>query len=74
MVQPVTFARVDLIFDAFGKCVPEKLIKAVRLSQTRYCGVSAMIARACPIHYVVRLDGKEIARADTNDSILLNES
>jgi len=68
MVQPVTFARVDLIFDAFGKCAPEKLIKAVMLSQTRYCGVSAMIARACPIHYVVRLDGKEIARGEADFS------
>lgn len=67
-VQPVTFARVDLVFEASGSCATEKLVKAVRLSQTRYCGVSAMIARACPIHYIVKLDGKEIARGEANFS------
>ena len=38
----------------------QALIDAVEKSQTLYCGVSAMIAKACPITYRVLLNGAQI--------------
>lgn len=58
--QPKVFVQVDLIYDFV---VPEgtsaeKFEEAVELSMTEYCGVSAMIAKGCPIYYVIRLNGE----------------
>lgn len=36
---------------------PEKVVKAARLSQERYCGVSAMIRMICPLTYSVFVNG-----------------
>jgi putative redox protein len=37
-------------------------MESVRLSQTKFCGVSAMLSKAFPIKYVVRLNGQEIGQ------------
>lgn len=60
--HPVMFQEVHLLFDLKGtsEMKKEQLIKAVDLSMTKYCGVSAMIAKACPIYYKVNLNGSEI--------------
>jgi len=39
---------------------PEQVLKAVNLSMTKYCGVSAMIAKAAPIYYKVNINGSEV--------------
>ena len=64
--QPVVFTGATLNFRADGEIDPVILLKAVRLSQTKYCGVSAMLAKAFAINYVVTLNGKTIGdgRAD----------
>ncbi|MCB0418651.1 MAG: OsmC family protein [Bdellovibrionales bacterium] len=64
--HPAIFEKVDLRFVVKGKVEPEKLIEAVTLSQTKYCGVSAMIAKAAPIHYVIELNGEEIHRGNAH--------
>ncbi|RZA08839.1 MAG: OsmC family peroxiredoxin [Proteobacteria bacterium] len=57
---PATFTSVTLDFYVEG-AVPAALVEeAVLLSQTKYCGVSAMIADSCPIHYRVHLNGAPI--------------
>lgn len=38
----------------------EKVIRLVSLSMTKYCGVSYMVAKACPITYDITLNGKLI--------------
>lgn len=40
---------------------PEKLKRAVELSQTRYCGVSAMLSKAANITHTILVNKKEIA-------------
>ena len=40
--------------------VREKVLEAVRLSQTKYCGVSAMLSKAFAINYEVRLNAESI--------------
>lgn len=58
--HPVVFARAVLRYVVDGDVTPEVLNEAVRLSQTQYCGVSAMLARALPIEYRVVLNGQEV--------------
>lgn len=58
--QPKVFVQVDLIYDfkAAPDAGAEKFEEAVVQSMTKYCGVSAMITKACPIYYVIRLNGE----------------
>lgn len=61
--HPTMFKEVKLTFDVKGaEVLPEKLIEAVTLSQTKYCGVNAMLSKACDVSYVVLLNDEEIAQ------------
>ena len=60
--QPVVFTSALLTFTATGAIDPAILNEAVRLSQTKYCGVSAMLSKAFPIDYVVILNGMRIGQ------------
>lgn len=57
---PSVFPELRLTFRLHGKIESEKALEAVRLSQTKYCGVSAMISKGVPIHYVVELNGVQV--------------
>ena len=59
--HPVVFREIHLVFRLKGAIDPAKAIEAVTLSQTRYCGVSAMLSKAVPIHYTVELNGSPVA-------------
>ncbi|MBI3541876.1 MAG: OsmC family protein [Deltaproteobacteria bacterium] len=63
---PQVFKEVKLVFRFKGALDEAKVLEAVRLSQTKYCGVSAMLAKAVPITYTVDLNGKNVGsgRAD----------
>lgn len=58
--QPIVFEKAILSFIVDGTVNPDKLIEAVRLSQTKYCGVSAMLSESFPIEYRIILNGSEI--------------
>lgn len=49
--HPHVFKSVHLKFYMEGTIDREKAIAAVQASQTQFCGVSAMIAKTCPITY-----------------------
>jgi putative redox protein len=57
---PEVFTRGLMIFKIKGVIEPKLAIEAVMLSQTKYCGVSAMLSKAFPIHYQVILNGETI--------------
>lgn len=58
---PSIFKDVKLKFEVRGSDIkPEQVMKAVQLSMTKYCGVSAMIAEASPMFYDVILNGTKI--------------
>jgi putative redox protein len=59
--QPAIFKEIKLIFKVSGQIDSEKLIEAVRLSQTKYCGVSAMVSATVPISYTIELNKTVIA-------------
>ncbi|NLY08597.1 MAG: OsmC family protein [Tissierellia bacterium] len=56
--HPKVYENIHLIFKFKGdESVPiERLKRAVQLSQEKYCGVSAMLAKATPITYEVILE------------------
>ena len=55
-VESPTDGFVKYVFR--GKDLPmDKLERAVQLSQERYCGVSAMLAQACPITHEILVEG-----------------
>jgi putative redox protein len=60
--HPKVFQSVELTYELAGPIDRERVIEAVRLSMTQYCGVSAMIAKACPIKYIIRINGEQVAR------------
>ncbi len=55
---PEVFTSALMTFRLRGELDPEKALEAVRLSQTRYCGVSAMLSKAFPIRYRVEVNGQ----------------
>jgi putative redox protein len=54
--HPKTFKYINLVYRA---AIPaedlDKLQRAVTLSMDKYCGVSAMLAKHCPINHTVEL-------------------
>jgi putative redox protein len=59
--HPIVFASVRLDFDA-DNITADKVLRAVELSQTKYCGVTAMIAKTCPVTWTVTWNGKVIGQ------------
>jgi len=57
---PEVFTSALLTFRLKGAIDPSRAIEAVSLSQTRYCGVSAMLSKAFPIRYRIELNGQRI--------------
>jgi putative redox protein len=54
--HPKTFERVDLKYILTGKDIDRtKVVKAVNLSQERYCGISIMIKKHCPIEWELEI-------------------
>jgi len=62
--HPAVFKSAKIKFDVTGNVDSEKLKEAVVLSQTQYCGVTAMLAKAFPITYDVILNGEKIASGE----------
>ncbi|MCB0407097.1 MAG: OsmC family protein [Bdellovibrionales bacterium] len=58
--HPSVFENANITFDVEGDVDKNILLESIHLSQTKYCGVSAMISKACPIHYIVKLNGEVI--------------
>lgn len=57
---PSYFTKVHMKYFLKGDHEPEKFVKTVVFSMTKYCGVSYMISKVCPITYEVYLNDKLI--------------
>ncbi len=64
---PRAFSRIDLEyrFETLpGAPLPlASLERAVSLSQDKYCSVSHMLRKACPIEWKITVDGQEMKRS-----------
>lgn len=55
--HPSVFTAIRMEYVVRGRGVdPEKVQKAINLSQERYCSVSAMLKKACPVEYSFRVE------------------
>lgn len=59
------FRELNLTFLLKGNLTKEKVIEAVKLSQSKYCSVSAMLSKAAPISYKIILNGIEIGQGNS---------
>jgi len=64
--KPSTFDSVMLDYFFEGVLESSVVIEAVVASQTEECGVSAMVAKHCPIRYRVHLNGDLIQEGESN--------
>jgi putative redox protein len=54
--HPKVYTRIDIEYVVTGKTLEEDKVKrAVELSQEKYCSVSAILKKACPVNYTVRV-------------------
>lgn len=48
--HPKVFTKIHLIYSVTGKDIKrDKVVKAIELSQSTYCGVSIMLKKHCPV-------------------------
>jgi putative redox protein len=63
--HPKVFTRIEIVYRITGDVPEDKLVKAINLSQERYCSISAMMRKAVPLtfrHEIVRTKEKEASR------------
>lgn len=64
--KPAIFESVTLDYFFEGAFPTALALDAVQHSQTVECGVSAMIARACPIYYKVHVNGSLVGQGEAH--------
>ncbi len=54
--HPKVFNSIKIHYKISGNVDKDKLEKAIKLSQDRYCGVSAMLRKTAPISYTYEIE------------------
>ncbi len=58
--HPKVFAGITLVYRLEGDLAPSKVLKAVKLSLERYCGVTAMLLASTTIDHEIWLNGESL--------------
>ena len=59
--HPVIFKDIVITYSFVGKDLPiKKILRAIELSETRYCGVSEMLRATTKISNIVKINGEII--------------
>lgn len=66
--NPSVFEDIFLKFEATGNLEASLFEEAVKLSQTQYCGVSAMLVKTAKIGYTAHLNGHQVSEGEANFS------
>jgi len=54
--HPKVYTKIDIEYVVTGNALEEEKVKrAVELSQEKYCSVSAILKKSCPVNYTVRI-------------------
>lgn len=52
--HPIVYSEIRLVYRVMGDDLDkEKIQRAIDLSQEKYCGISAMLKKSCPILYTI---------------------
>lgn len=62
---PSYFSVINLTFKLSGEVDKSSAIKACEASMTKYCGVSYMLSKSCPIYYEVILNNENIFKGES---------
>jgi len=62
--HPMVFTEIRLTYRFEGDVPVADLERAIRLSEEKYCSVSAMLRKACPIRWRALLDGREVLSSE----------
>lgn len=55
--HPTVYRKIDIEYVVFGHNLDEeKVRRAIELSQEKYCSVSAMLRKACPVTFTWRIE------------------
>jgi putative redox protein len=58
--HPNVYTKIDLEYVIYGRGIDEEKVKrAIDLSQEKYCSVSAMLRKSCPVNYTWRIVAPE---------------
>ena len=61
--HPKVYQEIRLVYRIEGDAAAsDKVVRAIQLSQERYCSVSAMLAHSAAINVEIRLNGETIGR------------
>jgi putative redox protein len=63
---PAIFENIELLFKINGAVNATLFVESIRLSQTKYCGVSAMIYKTCPIRWKAMVNGEIQAEGEAD--------
>lgn len=55
--HPKVFTEITVTCRFSGALPAERVLRAVHLSESRYCPVSAMLAKGCPVKTLVEING-----------------
>lgn len=58
--HPKVFTNFRMVYHIEGNTDPEKIKRAVKLSQDTYCGISTMAKKIAPFEIRIELNGSEI--------------
>jgi putative redox protein len=65
---PSIFTEARVTFSATGPIDKDIFLESVKLSQTKYCGISEMLLKAFPIRYAIVLNGSQIGEGRSDFS------
>ena len=58
--HPMAYTKIDIEYVIYGRGIDEEKVKhAIELSQEKYCSVSAMLRKSCPVNYTWRIAAPE---------------
>jgi putative redox protein len=60
---PTVYESIQLTYRVSGKVTPKAVEDAVRLSETKYCSVAAMLSKTAKITYKIELNASPEAKA-----------
>ena len=64
--EPAVFTSIVLTYHLDGDLDEKSVLKAVKLSQEKYCSISIMVKRVCSFEYIILLNGTEVYREKNN--------
>ncbi len=64
---PKYWKEINVVFHVTGDVDPKKLARAINLSRTRYCGVSAIMKGVVKFHYFYDLNGERVELGEPDE-------